>query len=65
MGLLFVAVGIALMFNRAIWKKLKGPKNQGPTPLRDGESSSLRPERGPDSWDALFAQPVRRRRFRR
>ncbi|MFB7368828.1 hypothetical protein ACFC0D_03125 [Streptomyces sp. NPDC056222] len=25
-GLLFIAVGIALMFNRAIWKKLKGPK---------------------------------------
>ncbi|MFE5486138.1 hypothetical protein [Streptomyces sp. NPDC056527] len=26
-GLLLIAVGIALMFNRAIWKKLKGPKN--------------------------------------
>lgn len=26
-GLLLIPVGIALMFNRAIWKKLKGPKN--------------------------------------
>ncbi|WP_239078134.1 hypothetical protein [Streptomyces sp. SID9124] len=26
-GLLFIAVGIALMFNRSIRKKLKGPKN--------------------------------------
>ncbi|GAA2985559.1 hypothetical protein JCM13580A_02750 [Streptomyces drozdowiczii] len=26
-GLLFVAVGLALMFNRAILKKLKEPKN--------------------------------------
>ncbi|MGK9465093.1 regulator component (plasmid) [Streptomyces sp. G6] len=32
---------------------------------RDRESPSLRPKRGPDSWDALFAQPVRRGRLRR
>ncbi|MFD6128799.1 regulator component [Streptomyces diastaticus] len=32
---------------------------------RARESPSLRPERGPDSWDALFAQPARKGRLRR
>ncbi|MFB8127070.1 regulator component [Streptomyces bacillaris] len=32
---------------------------------RDRESPSLRPEKGPDSWDALFAQPFKRGRFGR
>ncbi|MFP3119823.1 hypothetical protein [Streptomyces sp. Iso 434] len=31
---------------------------------RERESPSLRPKKGPDSWDALFAQPTRKRRFR-
>lgn len=30
---------------------------------RDRESPSLQPEKGPDSWDALFAQPFKRGRF--
>ncbi|MEU0403316.1 regulator component [Streptomyces sp. NPDC006197] len=30
---------------------------------RDRESPSLRPKKGPDSWDALFAQPFKRDRF--
>ncbi|MYS33300.1 hypothetical protein K388_03959 [Streptomyces sp. KhCrAH-43] len=33
-GLLFVAVGLALMFNRAILKKLKEPKNRTSWPRR-------------------------------
>ncbi|MDI3423376.1 regulator component [Streptomyces luteolus] len=32
---------------------------------RDRESPSLRPEKGPDSWDALFAQPFKRSRLGR
>ncbi len=32
---------------------------------RDRESPSLQPEKGPDSWDALFAQPFKRGRFLR
>lgn len=31
---------------------------------RERESPSRRPKKGPDSWDALFAQPVKKRRFR-
>lgn len=31
---------------------------------REREAPSHRPERGPDSWEALFAQPIRRGRFR-
>jgi hypothetical protein len=30
---------------------------------RGRESPSLRPEKGPDSWDALFAQPFKIGRF--
>ncbi|MFJ5938595.1 regulator component [Streptomyces sp. NPDC093071] len=32
---------------------------------RERESPSLRPEKGPDSWDALFAQPLKKGRFLR
>ncbi|MDI3408926.1 regulator component [Streptomyces cavernicola] len=32
---------------------------------RDREFPSLQPEKGPDSWDALFAQPFKRGRFGR
>ncbi|MFH9734375.1 regulator component [Streptomyces sp. NPDC017260] len=32
---------------------------------RDRESPSRWPEKGPDSWDALFAQPFRKGRFGR
>ncbi|MEU5655074.1 regulator component [Streptomyces sp. NPDC047737] len=31
---------------------------------RERESPSLRPKQGPDSWDALFSQPIRKGRFR-
>ncbi|WP_338676764.1 regulator component [Streptomyces sp. SCSIO 30461] len=32
---------------------------------RDREAPSLRPSKGPESWDALFAQPFKRGRFGR
>jgi hypothetical protein len=31
---------------------------------RERESPSRRPEKGSDSWDALFAQPMKKGRFR-
>ncbi|WP_385618193.1 regulator component [Streptomyces sp. P8-A8] len=31
---------------------------------RERESPPRQPKKGPDSWDALFAQPVKKRRFR-